>query len=195
MSDNSIQARKQAVRQQLKSARAALPESRRQSYSETIRDRLLVLDEVANAQTIFCFISYLNEVDTHGLLKYFLANGKDLAVPKIVPGKPMLAVPFHGWDELEKDAMGILTPASLEPHPGPFDLAITPGLGFTRAGHRIGYGRGYYDTWFANHPVKYKIALAFGVQLLDELPTEDTDLPVDLIVTENEVIRTAKHQR
>jgi len=52
------------------------------------------------------------------------------------------------------------------------------------------FGRGYYDKWFANNNVQNKIALAFEKQLVDYLPIEDTDIPVDMIVTEKSVIRT-----
>ena len=189
MPESPIQARKKAARCQLKAARAAIPEVERIARSAAIEARILEMEEVQQARAIFIFISYLNEVNTHGLLKYFLNKGKDLAVPKILPSRTMIAVPFRSWDDLKKDAMGILTPSANEPYRGEFDVAITPGLGFTTKGYRIGYGRGYYDKWFATHAVHYKIALAFEAQLVDELPLEETDLPVNAIVTEDRIIR------
>jgi len=187
--ESSLQDQKKAVRSRLKAIRAAIPESERIARSAAIEARLLTMQEIQQAQVIFIFISYLNEVDTHGLLKYFLERGKTLAVPKILPSRPMIAVPFQSWDDLEKDAMGILTPSATEPYRGGVDVAITPGLGFTTEGYRIGYGRGYYDRWFATNSVQHKIALAFEAQLVKELPLEETDLPVDAIVTEDRIIR------
>ena len=67
-------------------------------------------------------------------------------------------------------------------------VSITPGLGFTLTGHRMGFGRGYYDKWFVQNKVKHKIALAFEAQLVDEIPVEDNDVLMDKIVTEKRVI-------
>jgi 5-formyltetrahydrofolate cyclo-ligase len=135
------------------------------------------------------FISYGNEVHTHDLLKYFLKQGKTLAVPKILPEKTMIAVQFSQWEDLIPGELGILTPSGNTPYSGDFDVVITPGLGFTLQGHRIGYGRGYYDKWFASHNARNKIAIAFEAQLVDELPTDETDVPVVIVVTEERVIR------
>ena len=52
----------------------------------------------------------------------------------------------------------------------------------------MGFGRGYYDKWFSKYKVSHKIALAFEVQLIEDIPIEDTDVPMEKIVTENRVI-------
>ena len=101
----------------------------------------------------------------------------------------MIAVPFSGWDDLIPGELGILTPRGEDTISGNIDIAITPGLGFTRTGQRIGYGRGYYDQWFSGNSVAHKIALSFEAQILDSLPVTVTDIPVDIIVTEQEIIR------
>ena len=85
-------------------------------------------------------------------------------------------------------SFGILTPPGNQPCPGPYDIVITPGLGFTVTGQRIGYGRGYYDRWFTEHPVENKIALAFEVQLIKEIPHAGYDIPVDILITEKRII-------
>ena len=100
----------------------------------------------------------------------------------------MIAVPLKSWDDLEADKMGILTPRSSQVALGPFDVAITPGLGFTEKGGRLGYGRGYYDRWFSHYEVKTKIGVAFEVQIVDELPMEKTDVLLDMLVTEDRII-------
>jgi 5-formyltetrahydrofolate cyclo-ligase len=158
------------------------------AYSEAIARNLLSLDEVRAASTIFMFISYGTEVYTHELLKYFMSNGKTLAAPKILPSKTMIAVPFSRWEDLAPGQLGILTPSGDSPYPDDFDVAVTPGLGFTPRGDRIGYGRGYYDKWFAGCKVRHKIAVSFEAQLMDTLPVDETDVPVDKIVTEKRTI-------
>jgi 5-formyltetrahydrofolate cyclo-ligase len=157
-------------------------------YSRRIRARVQRLKAVRDARGIFVFISYDAEVDTHPLLDRWLREGRRLAVPYIAGGH-MQAVRFGGWEELVTGTLGILTPRHAEPETGPFDIAITPGVGFTSRGDRLGYGKGYYDRWFLEHQVGLKIAVAFETQIVDRLPVHERDVPVDLIVTEQRVIR------
>jgi len=184
-----LAARKAEIRTKLKQSRASIPAEIRTSCSQYIQQNLVSLEEIQAANSLFMFISYGNEIHTHDLLKYFLNQGKILAVPKILPSKTMIAVPFNRWEDLIPGELGILTPSRDTPYPGDFDVVITPGLGFTLKGHRIGYGRGYYDKWFASHPVNHKIAICFEEQIVDKLPIDDYDIRMDMIVTEKRITR------
>jgi 5-formyltetrahydrofolate cyclo-ligase len=76
--------------------------------------------------------------------------------------------------------------------PVPFeeiDLVVTPGLGFDRRGNRLGRGGSYYDRFFANTELKaIKCGLGFAEQLVDTVPVVDHDVPVDLLVTDKEIV-------
>lgn len=185
---NAVSLQKAESRKMLKSARANIPEAKRRAYSNSITEQVVKLDEVINARMVFIYISYATEVHTHELIKVLLDAGKTLAVPKIVKSETMQAESFLSWEDLQPGELGILTPGQSKPCSGPFDVALTPGLGFTLAGHRMGFGRGYYDKWFSENEVKHKIALAFEAQLVDSIPVEDTDIAMDKIVTERRVI-------
>jgi len=185
---SDIQTRKAALRAELKQTRDALTPAQRREYSRAICERVLQLPEVQSAASVFCFISYGSEIDTHPLLDWFLGEGKTVVVPKITPDRGMIAVPFSGWEDLEPGQLGILTPRSDTARDAPVDVCITPGLGFTVAGGRLGYGRGYYDRWFAGHGARARIAVGFECQILDALPTESTDIPVTMLVTEGRLI-------
>ena len=100
----------------------------------------------------------------------------------------MLAVRLQDWGQLDTDEMGILTSRSSEPCTDRIDVCITPGLGFSERGERIGFGHGYYDAWFRQHPDTLRIALAYECQVLKEIPTDEHDVPVNLIITEDRVI-------
>ena len=63
-------------------------------------------------------------------------------------------------------------------------LVLVPGLAFTPAGHRVGYGGGYYDRWLAAHPGHPTVALCYDYQLTDELEAEAHDVPVDMVLTD-----------
>ena len=185
----TLTAKKAGLRATLKQNRAHLSPEERTRASRTILRTLLSLEEVDTARAVFSYISHGNEVDTHALLQNFLDKGVTLAVPKILPGKGMIAVPFTRWEDLVPGALGILTPSGDAPCAGSLDIVITPGLGFTVRGERIGYGRGYYDQWFAEHRTARKIALAFEVQILDEIPHAENDIPIDILVTEKRIVR------
>ena len=110
-------------------------------------------------------------------------------IEEIINSDQMVAVAFNDWSELETGQLGILTPTSCEPAAVNFDVVITPGLGFTTQGYRIGYGRGYYDKWFATHQVQHKIAVTFDDQIIETLPVTEFDVPVNKIVTESRIIQ------
>ncbi len=179
---------KAKTRKRLKTARTELPQATRLDYSNSITEQVLRLDEIKNAKIIFIYISYATEVNTHELIRALLAADKILAVPKIVDSDFMQAESFSCWEDLVPGELGILIPANSKPCSSPFDVALIPGLGFTLSGHRMGYGRGYYDKWFAQNKVSHKIALAYEAQLVEDIPIEDTDVSMQKIVTEKRVI-------
>jgi 5-formyltetrahydrofolate cyclo-ligase len=179
---------KAADRAKLKQIRASLSAKYRETASETIKQNVISLAEVDTARTVFIYISHGDEVDTHGLLRHFLERDMAVAVPKILPGTGMIAVSFTRWEDLKPGALGILAPSGTIPCPGPFDIVITPGLGFTVQGYRIGYGRGYYDRWFAEHRGPKKIAVTFDDQVIAQLPHAEYDIPVDILITEKRII-------
>lgn len=188
-STDDLSQAKRELRHAVMARRDELSAQNRAEAGRLIRSRLLALPVVQAAESLFVFVSYSTEVDTHPLLESLLDAGRRIAVPKIVDKTTMLSVPITSMEGLEPDKMGILTPVSSEHERGPFDVAITPGVAFTTAGERLGYGRGYYDRWFADHPVSTKIAICFEAQIVDSLPTDEYDRPVDIIVTEKRLIR------
>ncbi len=188
----NLHEQKKQLRNEIKQLRSMLSDSDRQNMSQQIARFLLEIVEFNQAKRVFCYISYLDEVETHSLITAFLQQNRDLAVPKIMNKTEMLAIPLSDFSELEPDRLGILTPTSNQAATKSFDVAITPGLAFTEKGERLGYGRGYYDRWFSKNTVKTKIGLAFEVQIVDELPLEETDLPLDILVTEKRIIDLRK---
>ena len=103
----------------------------------------------------------------------------------------MQAVPFTAWSGLESGPLGILSPTTADNPITDVDVCIAPGVAFTAHGVRLGQGLGYYDRWFAAHTVRHRIALAYECQLTDNVPTDVHDAVMDLIVTEQRVIRVS----
>lgn len=181
---------KSALRSLLKKRRAGLGPAARAAASAAIAERLFALPEVSGAARLFCYISFATEVDTHAILRRLLSEGREVVVPRILDRETMVAQRLHDWDALQSGALGILAPPAGEPWTGGVEVAITPGLGFTAEGDRIGFGAGYYDRWFARNRVGLRVALAFECQLVNSLPSEPTDQRVDLILTEARSLST-----
>ena len=188
----NLEIEKKNLRLMLKSRRAGLVPELRQEYSQRITEKILSLPEIINARTIFTYISCGTELDTHPLINALLDSGKQLAVPKILDRETMVAVQFEDWGQLKPAELGILAPTITEPMEARFDVVITPGLGFTESGDRIGFGAGYYDRWFDRNPDVCKIAPAFEVQLVKDIPVDEYDQPVDQIITETRNILVTK---
>ena len=180
-------ATKRQLRDHLKRQRQQLSAVQRHHFDALIMSKILALPEVVNARCIFCFISMADEVDTHHLIRDLQRQNKIIVVPKTLPDGKMVAVLFSSWQELETDSFGIQVPPSSAPYQDKIDVCLTPGLGFSPSGHRLGYGRGYYDGWFAANNVGDKIGIGYDCQVLAEIPVDETDVPVDKIVTEKQI--------
>ena len=187
VTDETTPAQEKArLRQFLKQKRRELPQRLRPEYDRAIRERLL--EQAALAGTVFCYVSTEMEVDTRGIIDCLRRSGITVLIPRIFNRDKMIAVEFGGWHSLGVGQLGILTPDTEKEWPGEADLCITPGLGFTPDGRRIGYGRGYYDKWFAARPRSARVALCYECQIVDDMPVTGTDVRVQKIITERRII-------
>lgn len=87
---------------------------------------------------------------------------------------------------------GIPEPAEGAIPAGPIDLFVVPGLGFTTAGERIGYGRGFYDRVLVARGEALAVGFAFPCQLVDDLPTEPHDERLDAVVAGDRMWRVTR---
>lgn len=149
--------------------------------------------EFRDAQVIMVFLSLPHELDTTALVLSAWQAGKRVLAPKVNwEQRRMLPTEFRSLttDVVQSD-LGLREPASGSPVPvSDIDLLIVPGLGFDRSGNRLGRGRGFYDR-FLDHRDLRAISCAMGLeeQLLDEIPADVRDHPVDMLVTDKTVLR------
>jgi len=184
--------RKRAVRARALEARDALPAAARAAGSARITERLVALEECARARVVMAYVPVRSEFDTRALLRRLLDAGVTLALPRITGPRTMDAVRVA---DLERDLVpgtfGIPAPRDgLEAvWPSLLDCVLVPGSAFDLRGGRCGYGGGYYDNLLrATRPDCHRVAAAFDVQLVDEVPCEPHDLRVHLLVTETRVL-------
>lgn len=192
---------KKEIRRNSLEKRKGLPGGIRQKYSHMITERVLCHPFFQCADMIFCYVAFREEVDTEELIHTALKMGKTVAVPKVHGENQMNFYKIHSLTELMPGYQGIMEPKTENPEqwkineikPGLADagaktgkraVMLLPGAAFDKAGNRIGYGGGFYDTYLQKYPCFYKIGLAFSVQCVKEIPAENHDIRVDLIMTE-----------
>ncbi len=183
---------KAALRRAVLRRRAALPEEERALLSGRIVATILNLPTYKNADVVLAYASFGTELQTDELLWRVLNDGKVLVLPRVEGS----ALGLYEVQDLTSD----LAPGTWgirEPEPdrcpavdrGGVGFALIPGVAFDRGGRRLGYGGGFYDRLLAGGlpdgtPL---VSGAFEVQILDEVPTDPHDAPVDVVVTEREV--------
>ncbi|MGH8655416.1 MAG: 5-formyltetrahydrofolate cyclo-ligase [Gammaproteobacteria bacterium] len=182
---------KSRLRSAMKQRRQALSADQRALFSHRIAEHVFKLPKLGRATVVFIYLSHNDEVATPAIVDRLCAEGKIVLVPRIIDGTQMAACRFQGWDKLLRGPLGILYPSDSKEHFAAVDVALTPGLAFSTAGARLGFGAGYYDRWFSTHGANVKIGLSFESQLLISLPTDQTDVPMDLIVTESRCIHVS----
>lgn len=180
---------KAALRRTLIARREIHRKSDNNSINQSITEKILKLSEVDKASVVCVYVSRPGEVETHALIDRFEAHGVTVVVPRIVDRVQMQAMPFPGWTAMQPGPMGLLAPP-----PGPqwddaIDVAVVPGLGFSPAGDRLGFGAGFYDRWLCEHLEMVKIGLGFDFQIVPEIPVAAHDVRMDLVVTESRLDR------
>jgi 5-formyltetrahydrofolate cyclo-ligase len=186
---SDLAVRKRAIREQAHANRNAQPD--KDAVSRQIVARFMSLPAYGAAKTVLFYIDVRSEVRTRNDLAGALAGDKKIVVPYCVDGELEL---FHlqRMDELEVGMYRILEPRpELRPIESrrvaieELDLIMVPGVAFDRRGARTGHGKGYYDKLLEHaRPDTPLVALAFECQVFDEIPTEEHDVFMDLVLTE-----------
>lgn len=180
---------KAQIRKRIKDERDKLNFEEKQKLDKKIFDKLHKSKYWKGSNKILIYISFENEVDTKILIKKYIKD-KTLVVPKSNPKNFSLTLyEIKSLMDLEKGSYGILEPkkGTLKINENEIGLAIIPGVAFDKQGQRIGYGKAYYDKLIKKLNCT-KIGLAYNIQLVENIPSQSHDQPVDLIITEDKTI-------
>ena len=185
-----IAVQKKALRSQFRRQRKQLDPVALLRESAALCDRLLALPELEKAYTVFCYVSYGGEVETHRLIQQLLNKGKRVVVPRCRENGIMDCVPIKALSELCISAMGILEPAQNVPAMDwqTVDFAIVPAVACGEDGSRLGQGGGYYDRFLEQVRCPFA-AICLEQFLLPTLPCEPHDQTMNIIVTQQRVLR------
>ncbi|MBA4423447.1 MAG: 5-formyltetrahydrofolate cyclo-ligase [Syntrophus sp. (in: bacteria)] len=180
------------IRKRMIAMRNAIPPEGIEEKSRVIQKQVMEREEIRLASTLMIFLSFGSEVRTDDLIRWCWGEGKRICVPFCRPeSRELTACRIDGFDELETGHYGIRAPKEGLLRPvdgGKIGAILVPAVAFDRRGYRVGYGGGYYDRFLPSAPQAAKIGVAFSSQIVAEIPVDAYDLPVDVIVTESEVI-------
>ena len=191
----AIDGDKRDLRRRMLACRRALPVEERASRSAVITEKLLSLDAVQKARTVFAYAAMKDEVQTEPLIASLLDRGKRVAIPLVIGKRSMEAARVPSMDALETGAYGILTVRAERREilpPQEIDCVIVPGVAFGLDGSRLGMGGGYYDAFLPKAERAVRVAAAFQCQISEDIPSLPYDCGVDWIVTEQGVFRANK---
>jgi 5-formyltetrahydrofolate cyclo-ligase len=180
---------KQALRKRILDARASIAPEERERLSRLITTRVLALPEVQRARCLLAYLSFGDELATAHLIESL--RDRRLVLPRIDRAAHRLDL-YRVQDPTTDTMPGVW--GIREPDPercvradlDEIDLIVVPGVAFTSACARLGYGGGYYDELLSRwERPPYRIAAAFDVQIVHAVPLTPADLPVDAVITQS----------
>ncbi len=170
--------------------RDALPAVARAAAAEAIAQRAFPVP-IRPGTIVSGFMPMKSEINPLPLLRKLVEQGASLALPAIARrGKPLIMRAYAFGDDLARGQWDIREPKPEAAEVAP-DILIVPLACFDRAGHRIGFGAGYYDMTINALRAKKKVAaigIAFAAQEIPQVPATPRDARLDLVLTERETI-------
>ena len=175
---------KKELRRAISAKKRAMTAAEIEAKSAFLAEKLFAHPLYREAPSLYAYLSYNQEVRTEPILRRCLADGKRVAVPKVLDDGTRME--FLWLDDLTAVAEGYCKiPEPIADGPvadDPRALILMPGLAFDREGGRMGYGGGFYDRYLADHPGHPTVALCYGFQLLPHVEMADHDIPVDAVL-------------
>jgi 5-formyltetrahydrofolate cyclo-ligase len=158
--------------------------------SQQICAEILKLPVVKDAGSIGIYLSFRNEVKAEKLFDSLHSQGKLVCTPVVAGTKDIDFVRLDSLSDVKKGPSGVREPTKreciLEDN---LDVLIVPGIAFDSHGFRVGWGRGYYDTFLSKSDKLIKIGAAYDFQIIDKIEAEPHDVRMDFVVTEKRVLK------
>jgi len=191
MSEQSSQ-HKAEIRRQVVAKLATMSGEQRHDGSVAACSRLIALEVFQHASVVMLYMPLASEVDLTPVAIRCFQTGKTVCVPLVDwKRRDMEPVEVTSFDDhvMEVDEHGLRMPRGGAPIPPDLlDLVVVPGLAFDAHGHRLGRGGGYYDRFLGRlRRTAATVGLGFDVQITDEVPVNDGDVSVDIVVTDRRV--------
>jgi 5-formyltetrahydrofolate cyclo-ligase len=183
---------KAQIRTQVRAVRRVLPLESCAERSGRACQQLAALPEFATARTLIVYAAMRKELDPSPLVLLARSQGKAIGLPRM-EGDVLRLHTYEPHDALEDNGYGVYEPSANAPRIAPerVDFIVVPALALDPRGHRIGYGRGFYDRLLPTLPQAFKVGVAYDFQLIAEAPNDAHDVPMNCVVTDVRVLRPA----
>jgi 5-formyltetrahydrofolate cyclo-ligase len=180
---------KRSIRSKFLAQRKSLSDETRHALSDEIQKRLIDSGCLNEVSCVALYSAINNEVHMGRFAEFILQQGKRLAYPRI-SGDELDFFEVANMDDLAPGSFGVMEPkgSALVPSED-LHIVVVPGVVFDLSGHRLGYGRGYYDRALERCTKKCrKIGVAYDFQVIDKLPTLEHDQVLTQLITEKRTI-------
>lgn len=180
---------KKHLRQKYRALRDSFGEEFIENASDSVCEKLAKCQEFKDAKTVLLYYPTKNEISTLPIFELCLKMGKTVAFPVCRnDNSSLLFRKINRIDSLLPSSFGLLEPSedNEQIHPDKSAICIVPALAFSRNGHRLGYGRGFYDRFLTDFE-GVTIGICYSSLVVDALPSNRHDVPVDILITESEV--------
>ena len=168
----------------MRAKRRSLATHTRSAQEKQIEMHLLNSNIWRETTTVAAYLASDGEVDLRNVIVRLREMNKKIAVP-MVYGRDMRFVCLDAETQLKVNRFGIQEPVDSDTlSSDQFDVVLTPLVGFTNEGDRIGRGGGYYDRYFRTRGDTLLIGIAYGFQEVNSMDRKETDQPLDAVVTE-----------
>lgn len=168
---------KASIRKSKMSLRRALSKEDKALFDMNIFKQAITY--IKPSDVVGVYVSRMDEVDTFLLIDYLLKKSIRVAVPKVV-GQDLIFYEITDVNQLEEGYFHLLEPTTKIVVDN-ISIMFVPMLAYDQYNHRIGYGKGFYDRYFANHSC-LKIGLAYDFYFVDFIETNETDVKLDVII-------------
>ncbi len=174
---------KQELRKEIRRRKQSFSDEQLSIKSLPIIEKLSARINELGAKNIIMYYSLPDEVDTHHAIDLLLKDNANIYLPKVTGEGTMEIRRYEGKESMREGAFGIMEPCGGVLHRyEDIDLIVVPGMAFDKNFNRLGRGKGYYDRFLAKTTNKKKIGICFDFQVVDSIPTEETDIRMDELI-------------
>jgi len=188
---------KKIIRNKILEIRKAADAGFIHEMSQKITKKIISLETFKKSGIIMAYMDFRNEVATMDLIRFCITHDKKVVLPRIERSetglKDIYAYEINDvLSDTEPGSYGIMEPVRKAENlvsPDKIDIVLVPGVAFSENRYRLGYGAGYYDRFLKKVRADcIKIGMAFEFQVLEKIPAEEHDVPLDIIITERRII-------
>jgi len=179
---------KKSLRKYIRSQKQSFSIAQLDDYSEVLCEKLLLEASVAYSKVVLAYYPLPDEVSIVKVIETLVNDGKRVLLPEVVSDNEMILREYHSDTQLKEGAYNILEPTGdVFTNYQDIDVAIIPGMAFDKNGNRLGRGKGYYDRFLSkvkqsSGKFPYLIGVCFPFQLVEQIPHDDNDIPVDKVM-------------